>query len=144
MIDLESLEEVKEALKGEPTPKIIQARSGEYNRKLLEQYSFNILLFPAKTRKKESLRQLDLSFNHVLAKIAAKKKIALGIDLKSLRKEKESELDRELSILKELIALARTHKIPIKILNAKDKRNAQSLLLTLGASTQQAKQAISF
>jgi len=136
---------IKKAIANKEKPIIVIARDDNYNRKLLEYSKFDILLSPeAGQERKDSLRQLDSGLNHVLAKIASKNKIAIGIDIKDIesianKKEKALRLGRIIQNIK----ICRKAKCKIKALNYKDKKDAFSFLTSLGASTQQAKEAIS-
>src|SRR3989344_1967820 len=125
MINTTNLEQAKKQIKQEKSPIMIKAQDPEFNRKVLEYGRFNILLFPeSNVVKKDKPKQLDSGLNHVLAEIATKNKDRIGIDLKDLR------------------SMERKEKTKLALKNIKDKKDAFSLLLPLGASTQQAKEAI--
>ncbi|MBU0467203.1 MAG: hypothetical protein KJ718_06340 [Nanoarchaeota archaeon] len=124
-------------------PIIVQSQSLEFNRKILEYGKFDILLSPELSSKKDRIKQLDSGLNHVLAKIAAKNKVAIGIDLKSLReiKDKKQKAQR-IARIRQNIKICRKSLTRLTILNPKDSKDAQAFLLSLGASTQQIKKAI--
>lgn len=143
MINTTNLEQAKKQIKQEKSPIMIKAQDPEFNRKVLEYGRFNILLFPeSNVVKKDKPKQLDSGLNHVLAEIATKNKVRIGIDLKDLRSMERKEKAIQLARIRQNIKICRKAKTKLALLNIKDKKDAFSLLLTLGASTQQAKEAI--
>ena len=143
MINTTNLEQAKKQIKQEKSPIVIKAQDPEFNRKVLEYGRFNILLFPeSNVVKKDKPKQLDSGLNHVLAEIATKNKVRIGIDLKDLRSMERKEKAIQLARIRQNIKICRKAKTKLALKNIKDKKDAFSLLLTLGASTQQAKEAI--
>lgn len=122
-------------------PIIVQAQDNKFNRKLLEYGKFDILLSPEAGKKKDGIKQLDSGLNNVLAKIAAKNKISIGIDIKELSTLEKERKALRLARIAQNIKTCRKAKTKIKALNFKDEKDAFSLLLSLGASTKQAKEA---
>ncbi|HLF53588.1 MAG TPA: hypothetical protein VI544_00230 [Candidatus Nanoarchaeia archaeon] len=145
MISATNLEQAKNLIKiSKEKPIIVQAQNDEFNRKILEYGKFNILLGIESGNRKRTIRNIDSGFNHVLAKIATKNKIALGIDMQELSNMKKEEKAKTLERLMQNIKTCRKSKTKISLLNYKDKKDAQSFLLSIGASTQQAKETLSF
>ncbi len=142
IISEQNIEKAKQLIKKANPPIIIQAQDDKYNRKLLEYGKFQILLSPESGLRKDKLKTLDSGLNHVLAKIATKNKIAIGINLKEISKLSKTEKAIQLARIKQNIQICKKAKTLIKIINPENKKQAQSFLLSLGASTQQAKQAI--
>lgn len=142
MISTSNTEKAKELIKKAKKPVILQAQNDEFNRKMLEYGKFDTLLSPEKGKRGRTLRQIDSGFNHVLARIATKNKIALGIDAEELRKLPKEEKALRIERVIQNIKLCRKAKTKLKLLNFKDKRDALALLTSLGASSQQAKQAV--
>ena len=144
IIQSSNINEVKNLIKRKETSKpiIIRAQSDIFNRKILEFGHFNILLGIEKGNKKRSIRQIDSGFNEILAKIATKNKIALGIDLDEIRKMNKKEKAIYLEKAEQNIKIARKYKTKIALLNMKDKKDASSFLFSFGASTKQTKKAI--
>jgi len=141
MIVTENIERAKREIKlGE---KIIKAQSEEFNRKILEYGKFKILVFPELIGvfKKDSQRQLDSGLNHVLAKIASKNEVAIGFDLEEIRKMQKEQKAITLARLRQNIKVCRKANTKIILLNVKDKRDALSFFISMGASTKQAKEA---
>src|SRR3989344_1878909 len=100
MINTTSIEETKKLLKKEETPKIVLAQNDEFNRKILEHGNFDILLSPETGQRKNKIRQVDSGLNHVLAKIANKNNIAIGINLEEIKKLEPKSKAARLSKIK--------------------------------------------
>ncbi|MBS3088480.1 hypothetical protein J4402_01740 [Candidatus Pacearchaeota archaeon] len=137
MITTPNINQAKEQIKKTAEkPIIVQSPSDEFSRKILEYGKFQILLLP-KSQNKDRLRHLDSGLNHVLAKIAAKNKVAIGIDLNSITKLNKKEKAIQLAKIRQNIKICRKARCKIEFINIKDKKDAQALLISLGASTQQ-------
>jgi len=140
-----NINKAKEKIKSsKEKPIIVKAQSIEFNRKILEHGRFDILLGIEYLSKTDKIKQLSSGLNHVLAKIAAKNKIAIGVDISQLKKLEKKQKAVVLARIRQNVKICRKAKCKIKLLNYNDKKSAQFLLLTLGASTQQAKEAITF
>ena len=129
--------QIKKALENKENPVIVQAQDDAFNRKLLEYGKFDILLDVEAGKRKDLLKQLDSGFNHVLAAIAAKNKVALGIDLAQLAKLEKKEKAIRLARIIQNLKIARRARVSITLINAQNKEQARSLLISLGASTEQ-------
>lgn len=134
---------IKKAIENKEKPIIIKAQSPEFNRKILEYEKFDILLdIESTAQNKDTSKYLDSGLNHVLAKIAAKNNISIGIDLKQIQSLDKKQKAIILSKIIQNIKIARKAKANFKLINYKDKKTAFSFLISLGASTQQAKDAL--
>ncbi len=143
MINTPNLEQAKNQIKkSKEKPIIVIAQNDEFNRKILEYGHFDIILGIEKGERKRTLRNIDSGFNEVLAHIAAKNKIALGIDIEELNKLTKKEQALRLERLIQNIKLCRKAKVKIKLMNIKDKKEAFAFLISLGASTNQTKEAL--
>ena len=146
MISTQNIEQAKNLIKKEIQQKIkpimVQAQNDDFNRKILEYGMFDILLSPEANARERSLRQIDSGFNHVLANIATKNNIAIGIDMKEISELSKENKARRLEKIIQNNKICRKAKTKIALLNYKDKKDAASFLISLGASTQQAKQAL--
>jgi RNase P/RNase MRP subunit p30 len=143
MITTPNIEQAKRLIKLEKEkPVIVQAQDDDFNRKMLEYGKFDILLSPEAGIRKHKLRQLDSGFNHVLAEIAVKNKVAIGIDIAEISRLEKKEKAIRLSRIAQNIKICRKAKTQIKALNAKDKKDAAALLTSLGASAKQAKTSL--
>lgn len=143
MINTPDIEEAKRLIQKSERPIVIIAQNDQFNRKILEYGKFDILLSPETGNRKTSVRQLDSGFNHVLGRIAKKNNISIGVDMKSIQKLPKAEKARRLAKIKQNLAIMRKTKTTVKILNSDSKREAFHFLISLGASTAQAKLAIS-
>ena len=145
MIFTTNIEQAKNLIKtSKEKPIIVQAQDDEFNRKILEYGKFDIILGIEFGNKQRTLRNIDSGFNHVLAEIGRKNKIALGIDMQKIASLSKEEKAKIMERLMQNIKTCRKSKTRITLINYKDKKDAMSFLISLGASTQQAKEALSF
>ncbi len=134
---------IQKAKKENPEESIIvRAQDEEFNRKILEMKEVNILLSPEMHERKDFLKQRDSGLNEVLCNIAAKNKIRIGIALEEIIKKQGKEKAIILARIIQNIKLCKKAGCDIVLLGKYDKRAAFSFLLTLGASTEQAKKAV--
>jgi len=139
----EARKQIQKLKKEKPNEEIIvRAQDTEFNRKILEIKDVSMLLSPGIHNRKDKLKERDSGLNEVLCRIAAKNNIKIGIDLEEIKKTQGKEKAIILARIMQNIMLCKKTRAELKILNCKDKREAFSLLLTLGASTSQAKKAI--
>ena len=115
---------------------IFSSHDDEFNRKVLEKESINTLLINLAGRK-DRMKQRDSGFNQVLAKLAKKKDVTIGINLdeviSSARKEKLEVLAR----IRQNVKLCSKNKVKMSFIS-KEKRNTynlKSLGLVLGMPT---------
>ena len=85
MINTKNIEEAKRMIKIKDGLKIVLAQDDNFNRKILEHGNFDVLLSIEIGNRKDKIRQTDSGLNHVLAKIATKNNISMGIDLNELK-----------------------------------------------------------
>ncbi len=143
MINTPSIEEARRLIKKTETLKIVLAQNDEFNRKMLEYGHFDILLSSEAGNRKNKVRQTDSGLNHVLTKIAAKNKIAIGINLEELKTREPKEKAQRLARIKQNIQLCRKAKTRLAV-KTKHLHDAQDILQSLGAATQQTKETIVF
>ena len=144
MISTSNLNEAKKQIQKDKHPIIVESQDPEFDRKILEYGKFDILLSPEKNGKRDKPKQLDSGLNHVLANIATKNKIAIGINLEEISKLDKKGKAIRLARIKQNLKLVRKAKTKFAIIQNSDKKNARNLLLSLGASTQQTKETITF
>ena len=144
MITISNIEQAKNLIKKGTKPIIVKAQDDNFNRKILEYGKFDVLLSPELGKRKDSLKQMDSGLNHVLAKIAAKNNVAIGIDMDEISKLERKERAKVIGRIIQNIKICRKAKTRLKLFNYKDKTDAFSFLLSLGASTSQAKEAVDF
>ncbi len=148
MINEKNIERVKNEIKkligkGERNI-IVRAQNLEFNRKILEYGRFDVLVGIEQSFDigKDKLKQVDSGLNHVLAKIAAKNGVAIGIDLEFLRGLEGKKKALILEKIIQNIKVCRKAHAKIKLLNYKDEKDAFGFLLSLGADTKQAKESL--
>lgn len=118
---------------------IFSSDNDDLNRKILEKEKINILLINQKERK-DKQKQRDSGFNQVLAKIALKNKISIGINLDEILQNSGKERAEILARVQQNIKLCNKKKIQMYFISLK-KNNLQesydlkSLGLTLGMPT---------
>jgi len=133
-------------LKKENKPIIVKAQSQEFNRKILEIKDVEIFLSPEIHDRKDSLKQRDSGLNEVLCNLATKNNIKIAINLNEIIKLEKKQKAIVLSRIIQNIKLCKKSKTPLSTYSKNNlkKQEIQSFLLTLKASTQQAKDAIRF
>lgn len=142
MITESNVEKAKKLIKQSKKPIIIKAQDDIFNRKIIEYGKFDIFLSPEAGNRKNSVKNLDSGLNEVLARIASKNNIAIGIDIEKISRLNKEDKAGVLEKIKQNIKICRKSKAKIRAINQKDKNNAFALLISLGASTQQAKEAV--
>jgi len=138
IITEKNLNKVREALKKEKLA--VRAQGEDFNRKLLENKNLGALVLNLEAEK-DYLKQRDSGLNEVLCKLAAKNNIKIAIDLDAAINKPEVEKAKSLSRLIQNINLCKRTKTKLLILTKKDQKAISSLMLSLGASTKQAKEA---
>ena len=111
----------------------------ELNRKVLEKLKIDVLLINL-SKRKDFQKQRNSGFNQVLAKIAKKNKIHIGINLDEIIKANKFEKSKILARVKQNIFLCNKAKLKM-VFVVQDKNNLRniydlkSLGLVLGMST---------
>lgn len=141
IIDTKNTEEAKKLIKTSKKPIIVKAQDDDFNRKILEYGKFDLLL-NVEYGRRDSFRQLDSGLNDFLASLASKHNISLAIDLEELKKQDKKQKAILIARIMQNIKICRKAKTQIKLLNYEDPIAALSLLLSWGASTSQAKEAL--
>jgi len=118
---------------------IFSSNDDALNRKVLEKEQINILLINQKNRK-DKQKQRDSGFNQVLARIAQKKKISIGINFDEIINTKGKERSEILARVQQNIKLCNKKKIKMYFIiqnkkNSKEVYDLKSLGLTLGMPT---------
>jgi len=118
---------------------VFSSDDNELNRKILEKESIKILLINEKDRK-DFQKQRNSGFNHILAKIAKKKNILIGINFDEILESTNKQKAQIIARVKQNIMLCNKNKIQMKFISQKEKtkRNIydlKSLGLVLGMPT---------
>jgi len=127
-------------LKKENKPVILLSQDDEFNRKALEIKGLNMLLINENLNQKDYMKQRASGLNEILTKICADKKIEIGIQIDEIIKKNDTEKAKSLARLAQNITLCKRTKTRLVFVSEKnyDKQALESVLLTLGATTQQA------
>lgn len=130
---------IRESLASKKTV-VFYSKDDEMNRKILEKESPQILMLVLSSRK-DKQKQRDSGFNQVLAKIAKKKGISIGINLDELENKNLKEKSEILGRIRQNIKICRKEKVKTVFISKKDKdsRNLKSLALVLGIPTENLK-----
>ena len=106
------------------------------NRKILEKEPIDFLVI-LQSNRKDRQKQRDSGFNQVLAKIAKKNKVKIGICLDEILSTEAKQKAEILARVKQNIELCKKNKIQMKFcgLNNRNKYDLKSLGLVLGMST---------
>ena len=142
MINEPNLEKAKNSIRKSEKPIAVQAQDSTFNRKILEYGRFDTLILPTKTKSQRTLRKIELGIDYVGTKAASKNKVTLALDLDQIKALNKKQKAEELEKLIQTLKILRKTKTKFTIINPNSKQTALSLLLSAGASSQQAKQAI--
>jgi RNase P/RNase MRP subunit p30 len=141
---------ILESLKGKKISKkiLILGRDDHFNRRMIETAKFFCLLSPERDsvfKRKDSLKQRDSGLNHVVAKEAKKKNIAIGIDFQEIKNLHGKAQALRIARIMQNIIICRKAKCLILLLDLKNSAKKHELLafaFSLGMSSQQAKAAV--
>ena len=89
---------------------IFSSEDDDLNRKILEKENISILLLNQKNRK-DFTKQRNSGFDSVMAKIASKKKIIVGINLDELINQNIKEKAQIIARIKQNIDLCKKYKV---------------------------------
>lgn len=136
IIQGKNFEKIKKVIKESEEKLIIfSSNDDDLNRRILEKLPINILLINLENRK-DFQKQRNSGFNQVLAKIAKRNNITIGINFDEIIDSKEKE--KILARIKQNIMICNKNKIKMKFIMQKYKRNIydlKSLGLILGMPT---------
>jgi len=141
--------QIRKKIKENPNKKIIfSSDNDELNRKVLEKEKIDILLLN-QAHRKDKLKQRNSGLNSVLAKIAKKNNIIIGINLDEIIESKEKQKREILARVKQNIMLCNKNNLRMEFiaLKNKNKRNfydLKSLGLVLGMPTKMISQMRKF
>lgn len=127
--------QIQKLQKEKPKEKIAMlSQDDEFNRKALEIKGLNMLILNENLAQKDYMKQRNSGLNEVLAKLAAKNKIEIGIQINEILKKSEIEKAKSLARLKQNIMLCKKAKAKIIFLDEKeilDKRALAALSIIL-------------
>lgn len=107
---------------------IFSSDDDELNTKILTKEKINILLINQKERK-DFQKQRNSGFNQVMAKLAKKNDIAIGINFDEIIESREFEKAKIIARIKQNIRLCNKNKVRMKFIikNPKNQRNIYDL-----------------
>ncbi len=105
---------------------IFSSDNDELNRKVLEKEKINVLLLNQKSRK-DFQKQRNSGLNHVLAKLAKKNKVVIGINLDEIIDAKGKLKSEIIARIKQNVVLCNKNKVKMKFILKKYKRNSYDL-----------------
>jgi len=121
--------QIQKQKKENPKSKVIfSSNDDDLNRKVLEKLQINVLLLDQKNRK-DFQKQRNSGFNQVLAKIAKKNNISLGINLDEIIESSSTQKAKILARIKQNIKLCNKNKLKMKFIAQKkeNQRNTYDL-----------------
>ena len=118
---------------------IFSSDDDDLNRKILEKEKINILLLN-QSEKKDFMKQRNSGLNQVLAKIAKKKNIIIGINFDEILSSSGKRKAEIFARIKQNIKLCNKNKLKMKFIflnkkNNRDIHDLKSLGLVLGMPT---------
>lgn len=116
---------------------IFSGNDDELNRKVLEKLPIQILLINL-AKRKDRMKQRDSGLNQVLAKLAKKNNIVIGINLDEIIKSEKKQKAEILSRVRQNIKLCNKYKVRMKFISIKEKKDSydvKALGLVLGMPT---------
>ena len=129
---------IREVQKAQGSEKeiIFSSNDDELNRKILEKENIGVLLINMIGRK-DRMKQRDSGFNHVLAKLAKKKNIVIGINLDEITSSKGKEKSDILGRVRQNIKLCNKNRLKMRFISTErgNSYNLKSLGLVLGMPT---------
>jgi RNase P/RNase MRP subunit p30 len=121
---------------------IFSSEDDELNRKILEKEKINVLLLNQEKRK-DFQKQRNSGFNQVLAKIAKKNNITVGINLDELIKAEGKKKSEVIARVRQNIKICNKNRVKMKFIGKTCKRSLQdiqALALVLGMPTRMIKE----
>jgi len=137
LISAKDFNEARKKIRSIKGKKIIFfSNDDELNRKVLEKEPIDILLLNQKGRK-DKAKQRDSGFNQVLAKIALKKKVVIGINLEEVINSSTKEKAEILGRIRQNIKICKKNKLNMVFISikGKDQYDIKSLGLSIGMPT---------
>lgn len=134
--DFQKARKVIKQNKGKRT--VFTSNNDELNRQILEKENVDVLLINLIARK-DRMKQRDSGFNQVLAKLAKKKDIAIGINVDEIIDTKINEKPIILSRIRQNIKICKKNKLKMEFISPSGKKlnsyDLKSLGLIIGMPT---------
>ncbi len=136
-IQEKTFEAARKKIRGSNGKVIFFSSDDELNRKILEKEKIAVLLISEKNRS-DFQKQRNSGFNQVLAKLAKKKDVKIGIDLDEIIDTTGIQKSQILARIRQNIKICNKNKLNMAFISQKHKRNhydLMSLSLVLGMPT---------
>jgi len=143
LIQENNFEKARKEIKKNKDKKIIfSSDDDELNRKILEKEKIDILLLN-QSKRKDFQKQRNSGLNHILAKIAKKNNVIIGINLDEIINSRGKNKSEILSRIKQNIKLCNKNKLKMRFIftekNQRDVYDLRALGLVLGMPTNMTK-----
>ena len=129
---------IKESNKGKVGREkvVFSSSDDDLNRKVLEKEHIDVLLLSLSGRK-DKMKQRDSGFNHVLAKLAKKRNVVIGINLDEVAFADTNEKSGIIARIRQNIKICNKNKIKMVFISKQErnKYDLRSLGLVLGMPT---------
>lgn len=138
MIEEDNFDKARKKIRENKDKEIIfSSNDDETNRKVLEKEVISVLLLRQRNRK-DRQKQRNSGLDLVMAKLAKKKNIIIGIDYDEILNSQGREKAEILSRIKQNVKLCNKEKLKMKFIavkSRKDEHDLKALGLVLGMST---------
>ena len=137
LITAKNFQEARNKIKSSKEKIVFSSSDDELNRQVLEKEKISVLLI-SQSGRKDFQKQRNSGFNQVLAKIAKKNNVVIGIDFDEIVNSKEKVCAEILARIKQNIKLCNKSKLKMCFVSFNHKRNSydlKSLGLVLGMPT---------
>ena len=120
----------------------VLGRGDAFNRRVVETLKINYLFSPEGGTERDTLKQRDSGINHVVAREAAKNKIAMIIDFNDIFHLAGKKRAIRIGKIIQNIEICRKVGCDIKIIGRKDSNSLASFGFSLGMSSKQVKDSM--
>ncbi len=137
LIKEDDFDKARKQIRENSNKEIIFSGEDETNRKVLEKEDIDILLL-SQSERKDSHKQRNSGFNHIMAKLAKKKGIVIGINLDEIILSSSAMKAAILARIRQNIKLCNKNRLKMKFIYKNHKRNIHDLKalgLVLGMPT---------
>lgn len=141
LITENNFDKARSLIKQKSGEKIIFCGDDETNRKILEKEQIYMLLLRQNIRK-DFLKQRNSGFNEVMAKLAKKNEVIIGIDFDEIIDSDKKAKSEVIARIRQNVKICNKNKLKMMFFSEKRKLNSkemQSLALILGMPTWMAK-----
>ena len=125
IINETSFDKVRKIIQKAEGEKVFSSNDDELNRKVLEKLGIDVLLLNLSGRR-DRLKQRDSGFNQVLAKIAKKNNVIIGINFDEIIESKNEKREKILARVKQNIRLCIKNKLKMKFI-IQEKENERNI-----------------